>query len=159
MPTPTHTALDLADAARIGRAEARRWLSDSHDVDDVVQETLLRAWRNQDRRRSEDFRPWVRQIARREAWRHLERNRRYDLQATVDESLAPAGDVADGVPLRIDVGRAVAQLDSGDRALVIGRYGLDLTQEAIATALRMPEGTVKVRLHRVRKRLASVLAC
>jgi RNA polymerase sigma-70 factor (ECF subfamily) len=38
------------------------------------------------------------------------------------------------------------------------RYESDLAHPAIAAALGMPEGTVKVRLHRIRKRLASLMA-
>jgi RNA polymerase sigma-70 factor (ECF subfamily) len=37
-----------------------------------------------------------------------------------------------------------------DRALVWLRYEDDLTQPVIAERLGMPEGTVKVRLHRLR---------
>lgn len=39
------------------------------------------------------------------------------------------------------------------RAAVLLRYGCDLTQPAVAQALKTPEGTVKVRLHRARQRL------
>jgi RNA polymerase sigma-70 factor (ECF subfamily) len=38
------------------------------------------------------------------------------------------------------------------------RYVDDLTQPAVASALGIPEGTAKVRLHRARGRLQQVLA-
>jgi RNA polymerase sigma-70 factor (ECF subfamily) len=38
------------------------------------------------------------------------------------------------------------------------RYGEDLTQAEVARRLGVPEGTVKVRLHRARRRLRGLLA-
>jgi RNA polymerase sigma-70 factor, ECF subfamily len=45
---------------------------------------------------------------------------------------------------------ALAELGPDDRSLLKMRYGEDLTQPAVADALGLPEGTVKVRLHRLR---------
>ncbi len=56
-------------------------------------------------------------------------------------------------PVRIDVARALEGLEDEDRLVLELRYRADLTQRAIATELGMPEGTVKVRLHRLRKQL------
>jgi RNA polymerase sigma-70 factor (ECF subfamily) len=69
----------------------------------------------------------------------------------------PVDDRADDIDQRIDVGRALADLDDVDRALVEQRYGADLTYGMLAETFNMPEGTVKVRLHRARKRLRAVL--
>lgn len=44
-------------------------------------------------------------------------------------------------------------LSPEDRRLLQLRYVADLTQSAVAEQLGMPEGTTKVRLHRLRKRL------
>jgi RNA polymerase sigma-70 factor (ECF subfamily) len=41
--------------------------------------------------------------------------------------------------------------------LLLLRYGEDLTQPELARRLDLPEGTVKVRLHRIRKRFAEAL--
>ena len=46
----------------------------------------------------------------------------------------------------------------GDRELLTLRYGDDLTQAAIALKLGIPEGTVKVRLHRARAKLRRAYA-
>jgi RNA polymerase sigma factor (sigma-70 family) len=54
---------------------------------------------------------------------------------------------------RADLHAALERLDERDRQLVRLRYAEDLTQEAIARRLGIPEGTVKVRLHRVRDKL------
>lgn len=59
--------------------------------------------------------------------------------------------------MRIDLRTALATLDERDRTLLLLRYGEDLTQPAIAQLLDMPEGTVKVHLHRARAKLRRAL--
>ena len=96
---------------------------------------------------------WVAQIARNEAFRSLGRASPDPLEdeggaihGIDDERLASAAD-------RLDLRGALAGLNAMDRALVWLRYEGDLTQPAIAERLGMPEGTVKVRLHRLRAAL------
>ena len=48
---------------------------------------------------------------------------------------------------------ALELLSDRDRQLLELRYTEDLTQQAIARRLGIPEGTVKVRLHRARDKL------
>ncbi|MEA2421671.1 MAG: Sigma-70, region 4, partial [Thermoleophilaceae bacterium] len=50
-----------------------------------------------------------------------------------------------------------ATLTDEERELVNLRYESDLAHPAIAAYLGVPEGTVKVRLHRIRKRLATLI--
>jgi RNA polymerase sigma-70 factor (ECF subfamily) len=57
---------------------------------------------------------------------------------------------------RADLHAALGQLNERDRQLLELRYGEDLTQAAIARRLGLPEGTVKVRLHRARDKLRRV---
>jgi RNA polymerase sigma-70 factor, ECF subfamily len=54
---------------------------------------------------------------------------------------------------RADLHAALNRLDERERLLLRLRYDEDLTQAAIARRLGIPEGTVKVRLHRVRAKL------
>ena len=56
-----------------------------------------------------------------------------------------------------DTRDALARLTETERELLFLRYGEDLSQPEVARRLDMPEGTVKVRLHRVRKRLRQAL--
>jgi RNA polymerase sigma-70 factor, ECF subfamily len=56
-----------------------------------------------------------------------------------------------------DTRAALARLTDAERELLFLRYGEDLSQPEVARRLDMPEGTVKVRLHRVRKRLRQAL--
>lgn len=52
-----------------------------------------------------------------------------------------------------DLHAALEALSERDRELLEMRYEEDLTQAAIASRLGIPEGTVKVRLHRARAKL------
>jgi RNA polymerase sigma-70 factor, ECF subfamily len=52
-----------------------------------------------------------------------------------------------------DLHAALKVLSERDRRLLEMRYQEDLTQAAIARRLGIPEGTVKVRLHRARNKL------
>jgi RNA polymerase sigma-70 factor (ECF subfamily) len=130
------------------------------DAEDAAQEALLRAWlhRSACRERGAPL-PWMAQIARNEALRTFERSRHRLETLAEDPVPASAGDEhqLDALGGRLDVHRALAELAPGDRNLLHLRYELDLTQPAIAELLSVPEGTVKVRLHRLRKRLSDVL--
>ncbi len=57
---------------------------------------------------------------------------------------------------RADLHAALQRLSDRDRQLLELRYTEDLTQSAIAQRLGIPEGTVKVRLHRARNKLRQV---
>ena len=57
------------------------------------------------------------------------------------------------VATEADLHAALGCLSQRDRQLLELRYEEDLTQAAIATKLGIPEGTVKVRLHRARDKL------
>ena len=69
-----------------------------------------------------------------------------DLDAAASEEIEIAA-------LRLDVRRALATLSGDEQRLLDLRYRADMTQRAVAATLGLPEGTVKVRLHRVRKLL------
>ncbi|HEX8122585.1 MAG TPA: sigma-70 family RNA polymerase sigma factor [Solirubrobacteraceae bacterium] len=139
--------------------EAGRILRRDSERDDAVQEALIRAWSQQAACRTPHAPdPWVRQIARREALRVAVRRRR-DHERTAASAREPvAPDAISDVLDRLDVLRALQTLSAQDRVLTTLRYFGDLTQEEIAGRLGLPVGTVKVRLHRVRRRLAGASA-
>jgi RNA polymerase sigma-70 factor (ECF subfamily) len=98
--------------------------------------------------------PWLSRICQREAARLAARRRTSPLPEGLEPS-EPSGD--DETVERIAVSAAVAELAPIDRELISRRYGEDQTTRWIADALAMPEGTVKVRLHRARKQLERIL--
>jgi len=127
------------------------------DAEEAVQEALVRAWLRQGACRSpESPLPWLLEITRNEARRVLGRQARLGglelphLPPTEDEELA-------GAPVRLTVEQALGTLAERDRRVLHMRYAEDLTQVEVARRLGLPEGTVKVRLHRARSRLRRVL--
>jgi RNA polymerase sigma-70 factor (ECF subfamily) len=139
-------------------SEARRYVGDG--AEDVVQEALLRAWRHWDACSTPHAPlPWLLAITRREAWRWRARANGRPAPAAGDDDpfarLPDAGGWAgDETSVeRLAVQAAFAELRAEERRLLRLRYGQDLTQQQIAERLAVPEGTVKVRLHRLRATL------
>jgi RNA polymerase sigma-70 factor (ECF subfamily) len=155
------TGWDWAALRAASAREARRIVRSPHDADEIAQEALLRAWRRSDSCRApENPLPWVLKITRMETYRHLERGAtRSQREGAVlsDQQFDPEPPDGDALLRRISGADALALLTSDERALVAARYVDDLTQPAAAELLGMPEGTAKVRLHRIRVRLRAVL--
>jgi RNA polymerase sigma-70 factor (ECF subfamily) len=140
------------------RSEARRVLVSADDVDDAVQEALIRAWRHRDSCRSTAARgAWMRQIARNEAYR-LQQQAKPGRQLDEADGLFEDDRQGEDLLQQIVVRAAIARLPAEDRMLAHLRYEADLEHLKIAGLLGMPEGTVKVRLHRIRQRLRPELA-
>jgi RNA polymerase sigma-70 factor, ECF subfamily len=135
---------------------ARRFAADSYAAEDVAQEALLRAWRHRDSLRSSSRREqWLAQIVRNEASRRFQKS---DLPPTDQSSASGAEDpMLLSAGARLDLRLALDHLDRSERQLLRLRYEQDLTQPVIARLLGMPEGTVKVRLHRARAKLARAI--
>lgn len=140
--------------------EARRLTSDDHAAEDVVQLTLTRAWRH----RSACAEPgaplgWLLAITRNEArrWHARPAAREIPDDLAAGRRLVGSPSVEEPALTRLSVQDALRRLSADDRRLYTLRYAEDLTQSEIARTLSWPEGTVKVRLHRLRRRLATEL--
>jgi RNA polymerase sigma-70 factor (ECF subfamily) len=125
-----------------------------------VQEALVRAWRLSNGCRAPEMPlPWVLKITRNEALRLIQRRaRRVDRELSDSMRAVPAADDGEhAVTTRMTVQQALLDLEDADRRVLRLRYDEDLTQAEVARRLGMPEGTVKVRLHRARRRLRETL--
>jgi len=154
---PPRTRSDWLKLRQYCLAVALRVLRDREDAEEAAQEALLRAWRHRASRRSAAWVPWVRAIARNEALRIAARRRRFALREVHEDREPPdpgsAPDLVEGVVDSLSVGALLLPLKQHERDLLRLRYEEDLTNLEIARRLGMPEGTVKVRLHRLRGRL------
>jgi RNA polymerase sigma-70 factor, ECF subfamily len=145
-----------ADSLRV----ARRALPGA-DAEEAVQEALLRAWRLRYACRAPGTPlPWVLEITRNETLRLLDRRaRRFAREVFDPTSLDWEGEDREiaGMATRMTVEQALRGLAEHERRVLRLRYSEDLTQAEVARRLGMPEGTVKVRLHRARRRLRALL--
>jgi RNA polymerase sigma-70 factor (ECF subfamily) len=132
---------------------AYRYAGNPSEAEDIAQDALLRAWRRRGTLRDGARRnEWLGTIVRNEAFRQREKLR----PEPVDMFDSKEGVEDEGILAtveRADVHAALERLSERDRKLIELRYEEDLTQEAIARRLGVPDGTVKVRLHRLRHRL------
>ena len=124
-------------------------------AEDAVQEAFVKAvgqGRAFDRVHNPEA--WLRTVAinhQRNTWRHGKVVRRF--LASVPGSRT----VPELSPDHVAVMRAIAELDSDQRQVVVLRYLADMMPAEIAHELGLPEGTVKSRLARARQRLTPLL--
>jgi RNA polymerase sigma-70 factor (ECF subfamily) len=142
------TALFDAHAAPLRRYVAAL-TGDAASADDIVQETLLRAWRTP-RILAEDpesLRGWMLTVARRiviDEARSARRRHEFAVADPPDHAGADAADLLlDGILIR----DALATLTPDHRAVIVHAYYLGRSVAQTAAELDIPEGTVKSRLH------------
>jgi RNA polymerase sigma-70 factor (ECF subfamily) len=124
---------------------------DSDAAEDILQETLVRAWRHLDTLvlDVESLRPWLLTVARRLAIDHYRADRARPVRAThADISLIPADeDEIDRLLTTLAVRRALCRLSPAHRAVVYHLFYRGHTVAEAAVLLGVPEGTVKSRAY------------
>ncbi|NUR92362.1 MAG: RNA polymerase sigma factor [Nonomuraea sp.] len=135
-------------------------------ADDIVAETFLAAFRRRSRYdlTRPDARPWLYGIAANLVGRHRRTEVRFyrALARTGTDEVAES--YADRVAERVtasaahrDLARALAVLSRQDREVLLMVAWADLTYDEVATALGIPIGTVRSRLHRARRKTREAL--
>jgi RNA polymerase sigma factor (sigma-70 family) len=148
-------AWDWAELRSFCFDQALRVVGSRELADEAAQEAVLRAWRHRDSCRQPE-RPfgWLRRIAHNEAIRAA--SRRPAAELLVDEPFAESDgptDEEDAVENRLLFRAVLATLGEPDQELARLRYYEDLTCASLADHFGLSEATVKVRLHRLRRRL------
>ena len=140
----------------------------AEDADDVVQESLVKAYQALDRfQLGRALSPWILTIVARTALSLLRQGKRRAAMSLDDPgpdgraSLAErsADPTADPVlwERRLDVERAFSRLSEEHRVILALRVEGDLSYASIAETLDVPLGTVMSRLARARSRLIATL--
>jgi RNA polymerase sigma-70 factor (ECF subfamily) len=137
-------------------------------AEDLVAETFLAAWRQRGDYRAElgSLRAWLYGIATNLMRRHhrteAQQQRMADrLAGRRDDDTGDGHDRADDrldarIHLR-ELAAAIAALGDGDREVLLLSSLAELDHREISVALGIPEGTVRSRLHRVRRTLRAAL--
>ena len=167
-PIDAVTELILAEESHLRRA-ARRLARCEADADDLVQDTLLRAFRARDRfQPGTSVRAWTTTILRRVFLTAVVRNKRRRLETDTDSgsplartpgAAAPASSMH-SPPLALllehvddSVRRALRRVPDLYRTPFLLSVIDELSCSEIARRLGVPEGTVMSRIHRARERL------
>jgi RNA polymerase sigma-70 factor, ECF subfamily len=143
---------------------ARSIVHDSALAEDVVQESIVKAWRGLAGYRAESsLRSWLLRITHNTAISML-RKRREDVR---DPSVMPEGSsgidyasperTVDGRMMVDQLWVALDQLDPISRTIVVLREIESMSYEDIVETMQLPLPTIKTRLFRARKQLASAL--
>jgi RNA polymerase sigma-70 factor (ECF subfamily) len=138
------------------------------EVEDITQEIFIKAFRSV---RGYNFRAsfgtWLSRIAMNHCYDHLRRSRasrvsyywqlteegQRELEAKLESPEAQRLDEGERAALRDLVGKLLERAPRRDRVILVLKELEDYSVEEIAEILRLNASTVKVRLHRARKRM------
>jgi RNA polymerase sigma-70 factor (ECF subfamily) len=129
-----------------------RLTGDAARAEDVVQETLLRAWRHPEVTYDADrsARAWLFTVARnliiddRRSARFRHESGTPDIEGVADRA---GPDEVDHALDKLLLGTAMSELSEDHRAVIVRAYYQGQSVGQIAHALQIAEGTVKSRLH------------
>ncbi len=139
-------------------------LGDEHRAEDIVQETLIRAWRHPELvdGNADTIRPWLFTVCRHVAidmWRARSRHNNH----VVEDNLTDSPDLVDCIDQAVtamEVRAALMQLRPAHRQVIFETYYLGRSVAEVAARRGIPEGTVKSRsyygLRHLKKLLAAV---
>ena len=139
------------------RRYARALVGDRASADDLVQDTLERAWAKLHLyRRGTDLRAWLFTVMHNV---HVNKVRATRVTDTLEDELpelAQRASQGDALLVR-DLDRAIARLPTEQRAVLLLVTLEEMSYEEVARALGIPIGTVMSRLSRAREKLRMMM--
>src|ERR671925_1595071 len=139
------------------RRYARALVGERAGADDLVQDTLERAWAKLHLyRRGTDLRAWLFTVMHNV---HVNRVRASRATDTLEEEMPElAQRAAQGDALLVrDLDRAISRLPAEQRAVLLLVTLEEMSYEEVANALSIPIGTVMSRLSRAREKLRAMM--
>ena len=131
------------------------WMVRSSDVEDLVQESYLKAWKSFrlfDQKSS--FKTWIYRIAMNTTYDYLRKSKEVNSQETIDSSSGISDDLSD----KDLVTKSLMELSIKHREVFILFYKFDYKIDEIADTLSVPSGTVKSRLNKARDVFKNAIA-
>jgi RNA polymerase sigma factor (sigma-70 family) len=139
------------------RRYARALVGDRSGADDLVQDTLERAWAKLHLyRRGTDLRAWLFTVMHNVHVNRVRATRATDLLRDEMPELAQDGAQGDALLMR-DLDRAIARLPADQRAVLLLITLEEMSYEEVARTLGIPIGTVMSRLSRAREKLRGLM--
>ena len=157
--------LDAFSALTVGRTNrlyqvARLILRDGSLAEDVVQDSLVRAWQDLRGLRDPDkFDAWLHRLLVRACYRVAARHRqraRIEVEI-VDVSRPEPGSLAGDVERRDQLARGFERLTPDQRTVIVLHHYLGLTLAESAEVLGIPLGTMQSRLFRALRTMRAAL--
>lgn len=146
---------------------ARYYLGNCEEAEDITQDVLLKLWRMQRKIDIAGQQAWLLKVTRNACFDRLRRRRTAARIFVESAAESVAAGVAGGDPdpeaaaaatdLRRHLQRALEQLNDPMKSIVILREVQGLRYQEIAEVLGIPLSTVRVYLHRGRRRLREQL--
>jgi RNA polymerase sigma-70 factor (ECF subfamily) len=136
-------------------------------AEDVVQSAFVRAYERIEHFDSErPFGPWFMRVVVNDALKAVSRRERKvafyegdpeDLLARLADPGAGPHEMAEEAETSRRVWRAMEELPPAQRAVIVQRYYLGMSEAEMAESGESPQGTIKSRLYAARKRLSKLL--
>ncbi|MBC76357.1 MAG: hypothetical protein CME64_10115 [Halobacteriovoraceae bacterium] len=130
------------------------WMVNSNSVDDLVQETFLKAWRGFDGfQDNSSFKTWIYRIAMNVVYTHFQKNSRvYETLEGVEQSDSGSDpEISDLISL------GLMKLTPDQRQVFSLHYQLGFTYREVGELLEISEGTAKSRANSAKTKFVSFL--
>jgi len=140
-------------------AAARLILRDQVRAEDATQEALVAAWRDLSALRDPDrFDAWLHRLLVRACHREARHGRRRSaIELEAGRSPGVERDHAIDLADRDELERGFSRLDADQRTVLVLHHFLGLTLDEVASAMAVPPGTARSRLHRATRAMRAAL--
>lgn len=133
---------------------AKNILRNEQDIEDSIGDTILKAFTNiSSLRRIETFKSWIISILVNQCYNILKKKNR----EVITDELANNAAIYEDKYLNFELTTAITTLDEDQRIVTILFYYEDMSLKEISKVLNIPEGTVKSRLFRAKKKLKTLI--
>ena len=133
------------------------YLKNEDEALDIVSDTIYKAYMDINKLNNPQFfNTWITRILINNAINRLKKNKRVTLvdeYEKIEDFNLTVSDMLLDIPKRIDLYNAIDNLNIKSKTIIILKYFQDMTYSQISKVLELPEGTVKVYIHRALKKL------